>query len=185
VKFHATAIPGVVVVEPEPHMDERGSFARVFCAETFQAHGLLDAIAQSSVSHNPRAGTLRGMHLQRAPHSERKLVRCIRGAAWDAVADLREDSPTYRHWHGVELTEENGLAVHVPEGCAHGFQTLVDSTTMLYEISVPYVAEAADGVRWDDPALDIGWPPTPPGGPTLSPRDRALPTLAPSLRCPR
>ena len=119
---------------------------------------------QCSTSFNARAGTLRGLHYQAAPHGEAKLVRCTRGAIYDVAVDLRPDSPSYLRWFGVELSADNGRALFVPEGCAHGFQTLVDASEVLYQISTPYVPDAARGVRWDDPAFGIEWPPAPPGG---------------------
>ena len=135
-------------------------------------------IAQSSVSTNARAGTLRGLHFQAAPHAEQKLVRCTKGAMFDVVVDLRPDSPTYARWYGAELSPENGRMLYVPEGCAHGFQTLEDDTHVGYDISVPFVPEAADGVRWNDPALGIDWPEPPTDGRIISPRDAALPFLS-------
>jgi dTDP-4-dehydrorhamnose 3,5-epimerase len=127
-------------------------------------------LAQASVSRTTLAGTIRGMHLQRPPHDEAKLVRCVRGAIFDVVVDLRPASPTYLRWHGVELTHENGRALCVPEGCGHGLQTLVDDTDVLYMISAPYVPEAATGVRWDDPVFSIEWPAVPT---VIAARDRS------------
>ena len=124
-----------------------------------------------STSFNAKAGTLRGLHFQAAPHEEAKLVRCTRGAMWDVAVDLREDSPTRHRWYAVELTEDNGLALFIPAGFAHGFQTLVDDTEVLYAMSTPHVADAARGLRWDDPVFGIDWPAPPPGGRTMSPRD--------------
>jgi dTDP-4-dehydrorhamnose 3,5-epimerase len=168
------------VIEREPAADERGTFARVFDAEEFASRGLMDRIAQSSISTNTRAGTLRGLHLQRPPHAERKLVRCTKGSLFDVVVDLRSESPEYGRWYGAELTPDNGRMIHVPEGCAHGFQTLADDTHVGYEISVPFVPEAADGVRWDDPTLGIDWPDPPDGGRIISARDTELPLLGDS-----
>ncbi len=156
--FHPTDIAGCVVVAPERHADMRGHFARTWDGEAFAKPGLNPAIAQCSVSFNERRGTLRGMHFQRAPHAEAKLVRCTRGAIYDVCLDLRPDSPTFHQWHGETLTADNGVALYVPEGCAHGFLTLADATEVFYMISVPYVPEAADGVRYDDPAFGIAWP---------------------------
>jgi len=166
-----------VLVECEPSSDERGSFSRVFDAELFAERGLMDRVAQSSVSTNLRAGTLRGLHLQSAPHEERKLVRCTQGGLFDVVADLRAESPTYGQWYGAELTPDNDRMLFVPEGCAHGFQTLEDDTHVHYEISVPFQPDAVDGVRWDDPELGIDWPEPPASGRIMSPRDAALPLL--------
>jgi dTDP-4-dehydrorhamnose 3,5-epimerase len=156
--FRDTALPGVLVLAPEPHADERGFFARTFCAEEMAQHGLDPTVAQCSIAWNRSRGTVRGMHFQAAPHAESKLVRCTRGALLDVVLDLRHDSPAYRRHVAVELTAENRLAVWVPPGCAHGYQTLADDTEASYQISTPHAPEAARGVRWDDPAFGIGWP---------------------------
>ena len=171
--FHATELPGAFVVEPEPIGDERGFFARVFDADEFAARGLDAALAQSSLSYNERAGTLRGMHFQSAPHAETKLVRVTRGALYDVIVDLRPDSPTFKRWTAVELSAENRLALYIPEGLAHGFQTLQDGTEVIYAISRPYEPSAADGVRWDDPAFRIEWPPA--EHRIMSEKDRAWP----------
>ncbi len=173
-KFRETDIPGVLVVVPERHEDERGFFARTWCAEEFAARGLAPAIAQCSLSRNRRRGTLRGLHYQADPYGEDKLVRCTRGAAFDVAVDLRPGSPTRGRWTSVEITAENGLALYLPPGVAHGFQTLVDDTDIFYQMAQPYRPEAARGIRWDDPALGIAWPIP---DPILSPRDAALPTL--------
>ena len=157
-RFEPTAIPGCVVVHPERFADARGHFARTWDGALFARHGLNSAVAQCSVSYNARKGTLRGMHYQAPPHAEAKLVRCTRGALYDVCLDLRPDSPAYRAWVGVELTPENGRALYLPEGCAHGFLTREDATEVFYMISAPYVPEAGRGVRWDDPAFGIAWP---------------------------
>jgi dTDP-4-dehydrorhamnose 3,5-epimerase len=173
VKFVATNLRDAFVLELERHEDERGFFARAWCRDEFEDHGLVPELAQSSISRNSRAGTLRGMHFQTAPHEEAKLVRCTAGAIFDVIVDLRPDSPTYTEWLGVELEAERGNALYVPKGFAHGFQTLVDETDVLYMISDPYVPEAASGVRWDDPAFAIEWPEAETR--TISERDRAWP----------
>jgi dTDP-4-dehydrorhamnose 3,5-epimerase len=172
-----TALARVVVVELEEHVDDRGSFARTWCREEMARAGLSRELAQCSLSRNRRAGTLRGLHFQHPPHEEAKLVRCTRGAIFDVAVDLRPGSPTRGHWVGVELDSESGRALYVPEGCAHGFQTLVDDTEVAYMISTPYVPEAAAGVRWDDPNLAITWPAA--EDRTISERDRALPGYEP------
>jgi dTDP-4-dehydrorhamnose 3,5-epimerase len=177
VRFVETALAGVVVVELEEHVDERGSFARTWCRDEMTAAGLSSELAQCSLSRNRRAGTLRGLHFQRAPYEEAKLVRCTRGAIFDVAVDLRAGSPTRGQWVGVELDPHTGRALYVPEGCAHGFQTLVDDTDVAYMISVPYASDAADGVRWDDPLLAIDWPDAPER--TISERDRGLPGYEP------
>jgi dTDP-4-dehydrorhamnose 3,5-epimerase len=172
-RYVETPIPGAVVVELDRHDDERGYFARVWDPDELADAGMTPLLAQASVSRSTRVGTLRGMHFQRAPHEEAKLVRCVRGAIFDVALDLRPDSPTYLQWHGVRLDEENGRALYVPEGCAHGFQTLVNDTDVLYLISHPYVPEASAGVRWDDPAFGIEWPAA--RERTIGPRDLAWP----------
>jgi dTDP-4-dehydrorhamnose 3,5-epimerase len=152
--------------------DERGSFARTFCAETFGAAGLATHYPQANHSANVRKGTLRGMHFQRAPHREVKVVRCVKGAIHDVIIDLRRESPTYLHWQGFNLTEENGAMLYVPGGFAHGFQTLVDDTHVIYQVSHPYTPSAEGGVRWNDPAFAVTWPLEPT---VLSPKDAAWP----------
>lgn len=168
-----TPLAGASVVELERLEDDRGHFARTFDAELFAAHGLDARVAQMNTSFNRRAGTLRGLHFQAEPHGEAKLVRVTRGAVFDVIVDLRS-----RAWFGVELTAENDRALFVPAGFAHGFQTLADDTEMLYVMSTPYVGDAARGVRWDDPAFAITWPPAPPAGRTISERDAAYPSVA-------
>jgi dTDP-4-dehydrorhamnose 3,5-epimerase len=176
VKFVATALSGAVVVEPERHEDERGFFARSFCQREFSEHGLDPRVAQCNISHNRRRGTLRGMHWQTAPHAEAKLVRATRGSIWDVIVDLRPESETYRRWVGVELSTENRLALYVPAGFAHGFQTLVDDVEVFYQMSTSYEPGAQRGARWNDPAFGINWPVDPP---FLSPRDAGYPDFRP------
>jgi dTDP-4-dehydrorhamnose 3,5-epimerase len=170
--FKETPIAGAFVIEPERLADERGFFARTFCAEEFAKHGLEARVAQCSTSFNRRKGTLRGMHFQRPPHEECKLVRCTAGAVYDVLVDLRPGSATFRQWFGTELTADSGRAVYVPRGLAHGFLTLADDTEVLYQISEFYDPASADGVRWNDPAFGIDWP-----GQVrvISPRDRSYP----------
>jgi dTDP-4-dehydrorhamnose 3,5-epimerase len=138
--------------------DERGFFARSFCAREFEARGLDPRVAQCNISFNRRRGTLRGLHFQRSPHAEAKLVRCTHGAVYDVVIDLRPDSPRFLTHFGVELSASNRKMIYVPEGFAHGFQTLEDDTEVFYQMSVPFFPEAAGGVRWNDPAFAIEWP---------------------------
>lgn len=157
-EFRETAIPGVLVIEPERHSDHRGHFARVWCREEIEAQGLDASVAQMNTGFSARAGTLRGMHLQRAPAAEIKNVRCTRGAVFDVALDLRPDSPTFKRWFGLEITPENGLMLWIPDGCAHGYQTLVDDSELFYVTSKPYAPTLATGVRFDDPAFDIEWP---------------------------
>jgi dTDP-4-dehydrorhamnose 3,5-epimerase len=156
--FRKTSLAGLILITPEPQRDERGSFARIWCRHEFEEAGLETDIAQSSLSFNRRCGTLRGLHFQRPPHEETKLVRCTRGAVFDVALDLRPHSPTYRSWQGFELSAENGAAIHIPQGFAHGFQTLTDDSEVLYQISAFYAPGAAAGVRHDDPAFGIVWP---------------------------
>ncbi|MEA2684976.1 MAG: dTDP-4-dehydrorhamnose 3,5-epimerase [Actinomycetota bacterium] len=174
-RFLPTELEGCVVVEPEPHHDERGFFARTFSADDFRALGLNPAVAECSVSFNSVRGTLRGMHFQAAPHAEAKLVRCTRGRMFDVAVDLRPESPTYLRWTSVELTADNRRSLFVPEGFAHGFLTLEDATEVSYQVSHPYVAGSGSGLRWDDPRLAIAWPDV--GSLTISDRDRAWPLL--------
>ena len=172
--FTETPLAGAFVIQIERVSDERGSFARTFDAEEWRSRGLNPEVAQCSVSFNARNGTLRGMHYQADPWAECKLVRCTRGAIYDVVIDLRSASPTFSRWFGVELTEENDRLLYVPEGLAHGFQTLADATEVSYQISQVYVPEAAHGVRWDDPAFAVEWPAF--GGErVISARDRSYP----------
>jgi dTDP-4-dehydrorhamnose 3,5-epimerase len=175
VRFRDTSVAGAFVVEPERFEDERGFFARTFSVEDFAGRGLDTRVDQCSTSFNAKAGTLRGMHYQVAPQAESKLVRCTRGAIFDVAVDLRPDSASYLSWFGLELSAENGMALFVPEGCAHGFQTLVDASEVHYQISAPFTPEAARGVRWDDPAFGIEWPAAPPAGRTMAPRDASYP----------
>lgn len=157
-EFQPTNLAGVWRIEPQRHVDERGYFARTFCRTEFERRGLNPCVDQCSVSFNHRRGTLRGMHHQAVPYAEAKLVRVTRGAVYDVALDLRGESPTFRQWVAAELTAENGVSLYIPEGCAHGFVTLADDTEVLYQISVPFCAEAARGVRWNDPAFAIDWP---------------------------
>jgi dTDP-4-dehydrorhamnose 3,5-epimerase len=157
-KYHPTGIEGAFAVEIEPLADERGSFARTFCRAEFERHGLTSAIAQCSLSNNPRRGTLRGMHSQRAPHEEVKLVRCTRGAVHDVILDLRVGSSTYLRHAGVELSAGNHLALYVPKGVFHGFLTLEDDSEVFYQMSEPHMAGAQVGYRWNDPVFAIRWP---------------------------
>jgi len=173
--FLATEIEGVFIVEPERLANERGFFARVWCREDFAAHGVDEPLDQCSISFNRRAGTLRGLHYQAPPHTESKLVRCTAGLMFDVAADIRPGSPTFGHWIGIELSQENRRALFVPWGFAHGFQTLADDTEVLYQMSGRYEPEAQRGILWDDATLAVAWPLA---DPILSPRDRLLPPLA-------
>jgi dTDP-4-dehydrorhamnose 3,5-epimerase len=176
-KFHETPLPGVWLIEPERIGDGRGWFARTFDRDEFQARGLNPDVAQCNASHNARRDTLRGMHYQVEPHGESKLVRCTRGAIFDVAVDLRRDSIGFRAWHGVELSAENGHALYIPAGLAHGFQTLVDDCEVIYQMGHGYVPDAARGVRFDDPAFGIAWP-APHGQRIVSERDAGYPGYA-------
>lgn len=175
-EFRTTDIPGVVVTSLECHEDERGFFARSWCSKEFGAHGLPTVMVQANISFNRRAGTLRGLHFQLPPAREGKLVRCVRGTILDVVVDMRRESPTYLRNVTVELSDGNRLALYVPPGIAHGFQTLVDDTEVHYLMSDSYHPDLSSGIRWDDPALGITWP-LPPTG--MSGRDRTWPDLDP------
>jgi dTDP-4-dehydrorhamnose 3,5-epimerase len=171
--FAPTRVEGVFVIELEPLTDERGFFARSFCRREFEQHGLNPHVEQCNVSLSHAVGTLRGLHFQLAPHEEAKLVRCTRGALWDVALDLRPESPSYLEWFAVELSATRGNMLYVPEGCAHGFQTLEPDTEVVYQLSAAYEPSAQAGVRWDDPAFGIEWPL--PDDPLLSERDRGWP----------
>lgn len=156
--FTETKVMGVLIIEPERREDERGFFARTWDQQEFERQGLNPRLVQCSISFNKQKGTLRGMHYQTPPHAEAKLVRCTLGAIYDVALDLRPASPTLRQWTAVELTADNRRMFYIPEGLAHGFQTLEDNSEMFYQISEFYHPEAARGVRWDDPAFGIEWP---------------------------
>jgi dTDP-4-dehydrorhamnose 3,5-epimerase len=156
--FTETKLKGSYIIQPDPIWDERGFFARTFCAEEFRERGLVSIFVQHNVSYNTKKGTLRGMHFQAAPHEEIKLVTCTRGAVYDVIVDLRPDSSTFRQWLAVELSQQNRRTLYVPVGFAHGFETLDDDTELLYHISQQYYQESARGVRWNDPAFGIEWP---------------------------
>ena len=158
--FSDTEIDGAFLIEPERRADERGYFARVFCEKELAERGLVANISQANTGFSPRAGTLRGLHFQLAPHAEVKIARCLRGAVFDVALDLRPDSPTYRRWSGQLLSAENGRLLYVPAGCAHGYLTLAPDTELIYFTSVPYAPTAARGIRYDDPAFAIAWPAT-------------------------
>ncbi len=171
-KFQDTKLRGVVEIQIEPRFDERGFFGRTWCQKEFEEKGLNSKLVQCSVSFNTRKGTLRGMHLQVAPHAEAKLVRCTRGSIYDVVIDLRPESHTYKEWIGVVLSPDKLNMVYVPEGCAHGFLTLTDETEVFYQMSEFYNLESAWGVRWNDPVFEIFWPDT---VAVISERDRTYP----------
>jgi len=156
--FSETILPGVFLIEFQPHHDERGFFARTWCEQEFRTNGLNPAVVQCNISSNRCRGTLRGMHLQTKPFEEAKLVRCTKGSLYDVALDLRPESLTYLQWTAAELTANNHRALYIPEGCAHGFLTLEDNTEVFYQMSMAYHPEAGRGVRWNDPAFHIAWP---------------------------
>jgi dTDP-4-dehydrorhamnose 3,5-epimerase len=174
VRYHQTPLAGAFVIEPERAEDDRGYFARTFCEMEFEKHGLNPRVTQCSVSQNRWQGTLRGLHFQKVPAEEAKLVRCPRGAIFDVVVDLRPGSSTFGHWFAETLSALNGWMLYVPEGCAHGFQALSDDVEVAYQMSTAYRPELSIGIRWNDPRLGIAWPLP---DPILSDRDRALPLL--------
>ena len=156
--FQETELNGVFVIEPEIIEDERGFFACSWKQDEFEKHRLNPRLVQCNISYNTRSGTVRGMHFQNQPHAETKLVRCTRGAIYDVAIDLRSDSPTRYRWVGAELTGDNHRMLYIPEGFAHGYQTLTDSTEVCYQMSEYYHPESAGGVRWSDPLFGIEWP---------------------------
>jgi dTDP-4-dehydrorhamnose 3,5-epimerase len=158
VRFEPTALSGAYVVHLEPRVDERGLFARTFCAQEFAGQGLETSYVQSNISSNARAGTVRGLHFQRAPQAEVKLVRCVKGAIYDVIVDMRAGSPTYLRSFGAELSDANGLMMYVPRGFAHGYQALSDGASVFYMVSAFYAPDAEGGLRFDDPRLAIKWP---------------------------
>lgn len=173
-EYIETELPGCRVIRTNPVGDERGFFVRTFCAREFSDNGLDPCVAQASYSFNRRRGTLRGLHFQASPAMEDKLVRCMRGAIFDVMVDIRPSSPTFGRWFGCELSESNHLQLHSVRGFAHGFQTLTDDCLVAYHISQFYEAGKAAGIRWDDRQIGVAWPMPPVD---LSPRDRALPLL--------
>ena len=177
-KFTPAPIPGGFVVDLEPIGDERGFFSRMFCQTEFAAAGLESRFVQMNDSYSATKGTLRGLHYQLAPSAEVKLVRCIRGAAWDVILDLREDQPTFGQWFGAEITADNRRAMYVPRGFAHGFITLMDDTELVYMVSSFYDKVNERGVRWNDPRFNVGWPIEPT---VISARDQGHPDFDPEL----
>lgn len=172
--FTETSLPGACLIDIEPRGDARGFFARAFCEREFAAHGLETGFVNANLSFNAHRGTLRGMHFQREPHQEVKLVRCTRGAVYDVIVDLRPGSATRYRWLGVELTADNHRLLYVPAGFAHGYLTLQDGSEVFYHVSAHYAPHAEGGVRWDDPKVGIEWPRVPS---LLSDRDHRWPLL--------
>lgn len=176
-RFVPTPLEGAFVIEIEPRTDDRGFFARVFDRDELAARGLDGGVAQCNLSFNARRGTLRGMHYQLAPRAETKLVRCIAGAIYDVIVDLRPGTKTHARWFGIELSADNRRALYVPKGFAHGYQTLSDAAEIYYQVSEFYSPEHERGVRWNDPAFAIAWPIA---DPVLSPKDAAFPDYRPA-----
>jgi len=157
-KFINTSLPGALLLEPDPRNDRRGFFARIFSCREFRSQGLCGDLTEISISRSLLRGTLRGLHFQRPPHEETKLVRVVRGRIFDVIVDLRKTSPACGKWEGFDLSDVNGLALYVPAGFAHGFMTLEDNTDVLYQITDTFHPDSASGIRWDDPTLNITWP---------------------------
>jgi dTDP-4-dehydrorhamnose 3,5-epimerase len=155
--FTKTKLQGTIIIEIEKKEDDRGFFARAWCKNEFEEHGLAFNPVQANIAFSKTKGILRGMHYQIAPHEEAKLIRCIRGAIYDVIIDLRPDSSTYKQWIGVELGEDNYKMLYIPEGFAHGYQALTDNTEVYYQVSQFYSPKSERGVRWDDPAFGINW----------------------------
>jgi dTDP-4-dehydrorhamnose 3,5-epimerase len=174
--FSPTKLAGAIIVEIEPHPDERGFFARSFCEREFAERGLCARYPQCNISYNRQRGTLRGMHFNRAPHEEAKLVRCQAGSIYDVIVDLRPGSGTLGQWLGVELSAQNRRMLYIPPGLAHGFLTLCDEVEVFYHMSNFYVPDAGVGLRYDDPAIGIQWPEAPR---VISERDRTYPDWQP------
>lgn len=173
--FAQAELPGVWIIDVEPRGDARGFLARTYCNDEFAAHGLCTRWVQMSTVFNPLSGTLRGLHFQRAPHQEVKLVRCTAGRVYDVVVDLRPKSLTFRRWMSVELSAQNRRMVYIPEGMAHGMQTLEPESELLYMMSDYHESRAAAGVRWDDPAFAIAWPLAPAAGRIIAAKDQEWP----------
>lgn len=176
-KIEKTNFEGVYIIKLEPIIDERGFFSRLWCKKEFLAHHLDDECVQINLSFNNLKNTLRGMHYQKNPHSETKIVRCVRGSIYDVIIDLRKKSETYKQWMGVNLNEENKNMIYIPKGFAHGFLTLEDNTEVLYQMSEYYRPSEARGIRFDDPAFSISWPLI--DKPIISEKDNSWPEFKP------
>lgn len=174
-RFVATGIPGVTLIEAEPKEDERGFFARLYCPDEFAAAGIDFAPAQINLSRNRARGVLRGLHWMASPYAEAKVVRAVRGRIFDVAVDLRPDSPCFRRWTGAELDAASCRALYIPEGCAHGFLTLEPDSDVLYLMGRPYRPGFERGARWDDPAFGVAWPEAPA---VIGERDASWPPLA-------
>ena len=172
--FHKTPLAGAFIIEQQPHRDERGFFARYFCAQEFREAGLVDTYPQINNTFTADKGTLRGLHFQLAPFAEAKVIRCVRGRIWDVIVDLRPDSPTFKQWYGAELDAESRQMMYAPRGFGHGVLTLCDDVELIYSMSDVFSGPHQRGLRWDDPALSIRWPIAPV---LISEQDRSLPCL--------
>jgi dTDP-4-dehydrorhamnose 3,5-epimerase len=173
-RFTETKIPGSFLIDVQKLGDDRGFFARAWCQQEFEEHGLVSRVVQANLGFSPRRGTLRGLHYQLPPFEEVKVVRCTRGAVFDVIVDLRPGSPAYQQWVGTELTADNHRTFYVPAGCAHGYLTLSEDAEIFYQTSHAFVPDAARGVRYDDPVLGIEWPAA---IEVVSDKDRAWPLL--------
>lgn len=174
-RFEPVAVAGAYIVHLEPHADERGAFARTYCGAEFRGAGIEFAPVQCNLSRNPQPGTLRGMHFQRPPHEEPKLVQCVKGRVFDAIVDVRRTSPSFGKASWTELGDANDRMFYIPPGCAHGFLTLEPDSDLIYYMGSSFVGDAAEGVRWDDPELGIAWPAAPQ---LISARDASYPLLS-------
>jgi dTDP-4-dehydrorhamnose 3,5-epimerase len=178
-QFSETSLAGAWVIDPAPHIDDRGRFMRAWCAREFADHGVDFSPVQANMGFSTRRGTIRGLHYQEAPAVETKLVRCTKGVVFDVLVDLRAESASFGRWFGVELSAENGRMLYVPERCAHGYQTLEDHTEIYYMASEYYAPESVRGVRFDDPVFGIQWPLA---ATAVSEQDRSWPLLGPESR---
>lgn len=175
--FHEIGLSGAYLIELERHGDDRGFFARMFCQREFEHLGLITTLVQANNSLSAEAGTLRGLHYQLPPHAETKVIRCVGGAIWDCILDLRPSSPTFRQWFGAELSAENRRMMYAPKGTAHGFITLSNDAEVIYLVDEFYAPQAERIVRWDDPQFSIAWPFAPS---TISNKDAQAPDFNPS-----
>jgi dTDP-4-dehydrorhamnose 3,5-epimerase len=176
--FNKTELEDAYIIELQEFNDERGFFARAFCEKEFKDHGIDFRVVQANTSYSSKKHTLRGMHYQEKPHQEAKLIKCTKGAIYDVIIDMRPDSPTFKKWAGVELTEQNRKMIYVPEGFAHGFLTLEDDTEVYYPVTESYTPGAEKGIRWDDPAFNIDWPAK---AAIISAKDKSWPLFDKSL----
>lgn len=175
-KFTEAKLTGACVIEIKKFEDQRGFFARGWCQKEFEAHGINFIPVQANIGFSATQGTLRGLHYQTTPHQEAKLIRCVKGAVFDVIVDMRPESPTYKQWFGVELAADNYKMLYIPEGCAHGYLSLQDNSEVFYQVSEFYAPGYEQGIRWDDPAFQIDWPIK--KGLTISEKDQSWPDYA-------